>query len=371
MNRLPALPMTTRPATEPIPPPVPFQPRCEFYGIYAADPRVWASEEYGRRGTEAVLAGLASRGRELLGDTEFGSKSRPMIWPASVRGIGQARYDHLLPYQWLERFSRMPVAYWPLAASGESTARAVEAAENLAKRHGGMVFPALAYGPREDGQGVAMSPDIFARLVEHEVADLDEMGFRVVVLLPGNRLHEAVRSRIGPLVSARGQCRVLMDTGEASPRQIDEAIAATVCRSAIAASRILAGPWQVNANRIIAALDEQEYGPGGPPGQEPVSVYEHKFTLSAQEAGSSVMLDLGKVENHAEVLVNDAPSITDHWPPHHVLVTDRMKVGENRLRIVVRHRPQPKLDPFYYRVAPPRLRGPVRLYCWEAKRAER
>jgi hypothetical protein len=89
---------------------------------------------------------------------------------------------------------------------------------------------------------------------------------------------------------------------------------------------------------------------------------DHEWTKA--EAGGAVMLDLGEVENHCEVVVNDAPPMSRHWRPYRFLLTGRVKAGTNTLRITVRHKPQPTLDLFYYRVGPPRLKGPVTLKLW-------
>ena len=101
------------------------------------------------------------------------------------------------------------------------------------------------------------------------------------------------------------------------------------------------------------------------PGPADVRTYEHTFELSQAEAAAAVLLDLGAVENRCEVVINGSPALTDHWPPYRFLVTGRVKPGPNTLKITVHHRPQPTLDPWYYRAGPPRLRGPVTLALWK------
>jgi hypothetical protein len=110
---------------------------------------------------------------------------------------------------------------------------------------------------------------------------------------------------------------------------------------------------------VVNALGAEALGPAE------ARTYEHTFELSEAEAAQAVLLDLGTVDNHCEVVVNGAPALTDHWPPYRFILTGRVKPGPNTLRVTVRHTPQPTLDRFYYRVSLPRLRGPVILTFWK------
>ncbi|MCP4246616.1 MAG: creatininase family protein, partial [bacterium] len=74
LSRLPALPSGVKHAGEKIPPAWPFRQRCEYYGVYGADPRVWANRHFGKRGTQAVIDGLARVVGEALGDSSYGNE---------------------------------------------------------------------------------------------------------------------------------------------------------------------------------------------------------------------------------------------------------------------------------------------------------
>jgi hypothetical protein len=54
----------------------------------------------------------------------------------------------------------------------------------------------------------------------------------------------------------------------------------------------------------------------------------------------------------------------DHWPPYRFIVTGKLKPGRNTIKVVVRHKPQPTLDTFFYRPGPPEMLGPVTLRLW-------
>jgi len=360
LTRLPPLPPTTRPAGDAIPPDVPFEPRCEYYGVYRADPRVWASPFYGRCGTEAVIEGLARVVGEALGDASYGKQRPPLNWPQDTRQPPEVRCDHLLPHQWMMRFEDAPIMYWPLLTIGESVDQAVAAAIAAARKTGGMVFPPFPYGPRDDKSGPALSPDACRRLVKETVGHIAAMGFRVIVLLPGAALDASVLAGLDGLRAEGDQSRIVAvapTEAATAPEPVTRAVRAMIPHEPT--RRPLAGPWKINGSRTIASIAEAAYGPPGD-----TVTYEAEFTLSDAEAARAALLDLGTVENHCELLLNDTPPLTDHWPPYRFLVTGRLRPGANALKVTVRHKPQPTLDPFYYRPAPPRLKGPVTLLTW-------
>ena len=118
----------------------------------------------------------------------------------------------------------------------------------------------------------------------------------------------------------------------------------------------------MDGGRTVRSLREAVYGPAD------ARTYEHTFELSSGQAAQAIQLDLGTVENDCEVVVNDGPPLRDHWPPYRFILTGLVRPGANTLKIVVRHRPQPLLDPWYYRTGPPKLLGPVALSFWNAGR---
>jgi hypothetical protein len=121
------------------------------------------------------------------------------------------------------------------------------------------------------------------------------------------------------------------------------------------------GPWKINGSREVRSLSEQGNSPSG--GE--TATYEYAFNLSPEQSGLSARLDLGVVENGCEVTINDSPALSDHWPPYQLIVTGRLKQGENKLKIVVRNSPQPTLDKTFHESGPPVLRGPVVLKLWK------
>jgi len=359
LSRLPPLPRGTRPAGQVMPPAWKFSQRSEYYGVYGSDPRVWANTHFGRRGVEAVIDGLAREIREALGDASYARHRRGIVWPFDTRQTPEVRYDYQLPYQWIKRFEQAPIVYVPLPATGEPAEPATERAVRCAHKTGGMVFPPLSYGPRRNGAGVHLSAEVFGRVVDEIVQDLADMDFRVVALLPGADLDAGVRKGLADLKIPDGQARVVVlgptDQADLPPRLAD-AIRAMIPSGAT--SRQLAAEWRVDGGRTIRDLREGVYGPAD------ARAYECTFELSQTEAAGAVQLDLGTVENHCEVIVNNAPPLTDHWPPYRFILSGRVKPGPNTLRIAVHHKPQPTLDRWYYRVAPARLAGPVTLAFW-------
>jgi hypothetical protein len=357
LTRLPPLPEGVEPAGDKIPPPWMFLPRCEAYGIYGRDPRIWASVHYGRRGTQAVLDGLGKSVSEALGDASYGRDRPPIDWPSDVLRDPEVRYEFLLPREWMQRFEQAPIIYWPLPTStgpiGEATGRAID----LAAQTGGMVFPAFAYGPARDGKSFALPADIYLASVREAVETLGQMDFRVICLLPTAELDEGVVKVLSDIKDPRGQFHVVVGKpDESRPQRLNEAIHNLVPQCPDI--RTLDGTWKVNDRWGVAAISESRYGP------REVRVYEHEFEISEAEACKNALLDLGQVANHAEVILNDSPSLVDHRPPYRFIVTGRLEPGSNKLKVVVQHKPQPTLDHWFYRPGPPAMTGPVKLHLW-------
>ncbi len=360
LTRLPSLPANVKPAGEVIPPAWEFRQRSEYYGVYGSDPRIWANAHFGRRGVEAVIDGVAREVGKALSDASYGRNRREIVWPLDTRNHPEVRYDYLLPYQWIRRFEGAPIVYVPLPAIGEPIDQATRRAVDYARKTGGMAFPPLNYGPRQDAKGISLSGEAYRRVVGEVVRALADMDFRVVGLLPGAALSVETREALEDLKITDGQCQVLLVEGS-DATSIPTALAGAIKRLIPTKPmlRRLAGEWRINGERTIKDLAEGVHGPAD------VRIYEHTFKLSNPEADGAVLLDLGTVENQCEVVINDAPQLTDHWPPYRFVITGRVKPGPNKLKIVVRHKPQPTLDPWYYRVAPPRLSGPVTLAFWK------
>ncbi|MGQ9652204.1 MAG: creatininase family protein [Phycisphaerae bacterium] len=361
LTRLPPLPEGVKPAGERVAEPYQFVPTKEYYGIYGADPRVWANKTYGRKGTEAILDGLAHEVANALGDGSYGQKRAGIEWPGDARAENEVRYCHQLPYQWRERFEKAPIVYWPLAAATESPQSRqsiTRGAEQLAVDGGGMVFPTFSYAPSTDKGCVAVSAESFRRIVGEVVETLAGMGFRIIVLMPGRDIEPGSREAL-KAIKPPEQGRVLVaDPGSgAGPQGLAEAIAAMIPRQP--SDVHLNGPWTIDGKSQIASLAGQV---PAPPGGE--RVYELTFELSADQARMFAMLDLGNVGNLCEVVVNDSPPQVDHWPPYRLLVTGRLKPGVNSLKIVARNEPQPTLDKFFHTPGPPVLAGPVVLRLW-------
>lgn len=257
VSRLPPLPTGVKPAGEAIPPQWLFRQRCEYYGLYGADPRVWANATYGRRGVELIIDGLAREVGRLLNDSAYG-KHRPAItWPADERRPPEMRYAYLLPYQWMEQFSRSPVVYVPLPAGREDSARMVEGAGNLARRSGGMVFPPVNYGPSKDQQGVHMSRKLYLQAVGQIVQALSDMGFRVIALAPSSSVSDEVLNDLRQLRVGHDQAEVRVvdpPKPESSVGPIEEACRRLIPRDT--RTRRLDGEWRVNSEWRIASLSE-------------------------------------------------------------------------------------------------------------------
>lgn len=360
LTRLPALPVGTKHAGEVIPPAWRFKQRAEYYGIYGSDPRVWANNHFGRRGTEAVLDGLAREVAKALGDPSYGQRRRDITWPTDSRQHPEVRYDYQLPYQWIRRYEQAPVVYIPLPTLADSIIKTTQRAVDHARKTGGMVFPPFSYGPNRADRQPNIPKDLYIRIVDEIVHDLADMGFRVIALMPASGLSPETKAALDGIAIAGGQARALVldpSDNDLAPTSVQRAIRETIPHQP--ATRRLVGPWRLNGERTIRDLRE------GVTGSRDVQTYVHSFELSEAEADQSSLLDLGTVENQCQVVVNGSPPITDHWPPYRVLLTGLLKPGQNTLQVTVRHSPQPTLDKWYYRVAPPRLRGPVSLSLWK------
>ncbi len=365
LTRLPPLPEGVKPAGERVAEPYQFIPTKEYYGVYGADPRIWANKTYGREGTEAILDGLAREVGKALGDASYGQKRAELEWPGDARVEGEARYAHLLPHQWRERFEQAPIVYWPLVAATElaqSSESVIRRAERLARDRGGMVFPAFAYAPSKTKGSPAVSAEPFQQIVAEVVDTLAGMGFRVIVLMPSAGVEPSAQAALKGVKAPDGQARVIVaDPGSADsePEAIADAIRKMIPRHP--SSLKFDGPWTLNGSRQIQSLAGQGDGASG--GE--TATYEHTFNLSSEQSAPSALLDLGTVENGCEVTINDSPPLSDHWPPYRLIVTGRLKQGENKLKIVVRNSPQPTLDKFFHKPGAPVLRGPVTLQLWK------
>lgn len=363
LTRLPPLPEGVKPAGERVAEPYQFAPTKEYYGVYGADPRVWANKTYGRKGTEAILDGLAYEVANALGDSSYGQKRTEIEWPGDARAKNEVRYCHQLPYQWRERFEKAPIVYWPLVTATESPQSRqsiMRGAEQLSVDRGGMIFPAFSYAPSMDKGCVAVSAESFRQIVTEVVETLAGMGFRVIVLMPGRGVEPGSREALKAFKPPEQQGRVLVaDPGSgAEPQGLAEAIIATIPRQP--SDLRLEGPWTIDSQSQIAALVGQL--PASPGGKR---VYELTFELSADQSQMFAMLDLGQVQNLCEVMVNDSAPLVDHWPPYRLLVTGRLKPGVNNLKVVVYNQPQPTLDKFFHTPSSPVLAGPVVLRLWK------
>ena len=64
-------------------------------------------------------------------------------------------------------------------------------------------------------------------------------------------------------------------------------------------------------------------------------VYERSFDLTAEQANSTVTLDLGEVRYHAEVYVNNRRVDVRLWPPYRFDLSGYVQTGSNNLRVRV------------------------------------
>ncbi len=364
LTRLPPLPGGVKPVGERVADPYEFAPTKKYYGVYGADPRIWANKTYGRKGTEAVLDGLARAVGKALGDASYGQKRRAIEWPGDARAKAEVRYCHQLPHQWRERFEAAPIIYWPLVTATEpsqSKQSVIRKAEHLAKAKGGMVFPAFSYAPSKVDDSAAVSAESFQHIVTEVVNTLAGMGFRIIVLMPSPGVKPSSQATLKDIKVAEQQARVIVadpSGNGAEPQGLTEAIEETIPRQP--SDVRLDGPWIIDGKPHATTLAKQDSI--SPDGQR---VYEQTFQLSEDQSQMSALLNLGKVENLCEVIVNDSAPLVDHWRPHQVLVTGRLKPGANSLKIVVRNQPQPTLDKFFHAPSSPVLVGPVVLRLWK------
>lgn len=380
LSCLPPLPAALNHAGETIPPAWAFLPRCEYYGIYGADPRVYANTYFGQRGVEAVLDGLARKVSEALDDPSYAEAARQRFGtegqqeavgkPEGVDSllphpegsfldkhsekVSPGDYARLRPGDWFKRFEAAPIVYWPITTSGHDHDGPAAAARSLAERTGGLVFPTFVYAPGAAEQRLAVSGDVLQQILTEGVQALAGMGFRIVTLMPDERVDSSCRERMRAIRSPDDQSRVVVVENEAIPQD-----AMTTMVPHQPSQRVLDGVWTINDDRQVRALSEVIYGPPDVP-----RVHDYTFSLAGSSADGPAMIDLGEVENLAELTLNGASVATRHEPPYRFLVTGRLRADDNHLRVVVRHEPQPTLDPFYYRPGPPMLKGPVVLTTW-------
>ncbi len=359
LTRLPPLPPTMRHAGEVIPPPWPFLQQTEYYGVYGSDPRVWANGTFGRRGTEAVLAGMAAMVAEALGEPPPTGGPPAVAWPGDARVPGEVRADFLLPEQWQQRYDEMPVVYQPLATGGRTVTEAVRRCVQAAREHGGLVYPPQAYGPGPD-PAVALSQTRFNEVVLQVVERLAEMSFRVIVLSPDQELPADLLGRLDRPWGPDGRSTVLvLPADHPMGEPVRSAAATRVTRGE--QRRRLDDGWTINGDLKPAILGRSIYA-----APSETRVYERDVELSEEEATACVSLDLGAVHTDCQVQVNDQPVGASQWPPYRFLLTGRVRPGTNRIRVTVHHRPQQGLDPFFHVPGPPRLAGPVTLCTWRA-----
>lgn len=65
------------------------------------------------------------------------------------------------------------------------------------------------------------------------------------------------------------------------------------------------------------------------------AAYEQSFELTKAEAGGTVVLDLGDVRHHAEVIVNNRSLGSRVWPPYRFDLTGAVQAGSNTVRVRV------------------------------------
>ncbi len=362
LSRLPPLPEGVRNAGDVIPPPWQFRQRREYYGVYGSDPRQWANPHFGRCGVEAVLDGLAREVGQLLGDPSFGRNRAKVTWPGPAQRpqASEVRYAHLLPHQWMQRFTGAPIVYVPVSAMGTDANPSLEQIEGSVIKTGGMVFPPINYCPASGGRGVSLPVASCRCVIEETVQVLAEMGFRVIALclMSGvdGRLLEGFNGRVLLNGQAEVSVAVPTDAGVLAD-SLDDPICRRIPDHPV--SRPLDGEWTIDGQLPARKLNE------GVHGSSEARTYERSFELTEAEASGAVRLDLGVVENHCEVSLNGSATMSRRGFPYQLVITEQVRPGRNTLKVVVRHRPQPTLDPFYYHAAPPRLAGPVMLTFWE------
>ena len=120
------------------------------------------------------------------------------------------------------------------------------------------------------------------------------------------------------------------------------------------------GPWRFRFERDGAAWREESLGSWTDldPDFSGTGIYETTFSLSEAELSDRrLQLDLGRVCDVAEVILNGEEVATLTVRPYQVNVTDALEVGENRLRVRVTNTNANE----YGRSLPSGLFGPVQL----------
>ncbi|HLO59137.1 MAG TPA: glycosyl hydrolase [Bacteroidales bacterium] len=107
---------------------------------------------------------------------------------------------------------------------------------------------------------------------------------------------------------------------------------------------ILNGPWQVAFQPNLGAPENAKFDSltlwnkstdSGIKYFSGTAIYSQTFTAPATEGGSQIWLDLGKVNNLAEVILN-GNSLGVVWKvPFRVNITDAIKTGDNQLEVKV------------------------------------
>jgi hypothetical protein len=224
-----------------------------------------------------------------------------------------------------------------------------------------MIFPTFAYSPAKTETPPAVSVESLKQITTQVVDTLAGMGFRVIVLMPGAGLDPDCRSALKAVGGLEGQARVVVaEPADASrePADFAEAVKSMLPDHPIEIR--LSDSWTIDGKPQTESLAAQT--PGPPDGQR---VYERTFELPQDQSQMFALLDLGKVDNLCEVVLNDSSPLIDHWPPYRCLVTGRLKAGANTLKVTVRHQPQPTLDKFFHMPGSPVLAGPAVLRLWK------
>ena len=65
------------------------------------------------------------------------------------------------------------------------------------------------------------------------------------------------------------------------------------------------------------------------------AAYEQSVELTKAEASGTVVLDLGDVRHHAEVIVNNRSLGSRIWPPYRFDLTGAVNAGSNTVRVRV------------------------------------
>jgi creatinine amidohydrolase len=118
----------------------------------------------------------------------------------------QVEYKNLLPYQFEERFSKMPLAYVPVGSLewhgehlclGNDGIKVEELCKLAASRGGGIVLPCIYLGIPDmtgwgsryklGGQGIfCVEPDLLYGVLTAQLENLDRMGFKGAIIITGH-----------------------------------------------------------------------------------------------------------------------------------------------------------------------------------------